>query len=154
MMQRTTSYFVLRRRLVKSWLKLRGWRFRGQDPPSKWKQIMLVSPAHGELLKMQHRWMAYLTSTPSKWVGIKDAEEIARLLNKRHTVLIKWEDKINVEALYELLLHAREHKVRISACAWDTEHKAIKFHSQFKPSPYPERDKRYLSRFFLYFKKI
>jgi hypothetical protein len=153
-MLRITSYFVIRKRLVKSWLKLSGWRFRGQDPPSRWKHIMLVSPASGELLKMQHRWMSFLTSSPSKWVELQDSEEITRLLNKKHTVLINWEENINEESLSELLLYARNNKVRLSACAWDTTHKAIKFHSQFKPSPYPDRDLRYLSRFFVYFKKI
>jgi hypothetical protein len=153
-MQRITSYFVLRRRLAKSWLKLIGWRFRGQDQPSRWNLIMLVSPAQGEILKMQHQWMTYLTSNPSKWVELEDIEEIARTLNTKKTVLIKWDENINVEALYEVLLHARNNKVRISACAWDTTHKAIKFHSQFRPSPYPERDLRYISRFFVYFKKV
>ena len=153
-MLRFTSYFVLRRRLAKSWLKLRGWRFRGQDPPSRWKHIMLVSPAQDELLIMQHRWMVFLTSTPSKWVELQDSEEITQTLNKKHTVLINWDENISEETFSELLINARKNKVRISACAWDTAHKAIKFHSQFRPSPFPDRDLRYLSRFFVYFKQI
>ena len=149
-----TSYFVLRRRLAKAWLKLLGWRFRGQDQPSRWDLIMFVSPAQGEILKMQHRWMTFLTSKPSKWVELGNTEEIPQIRNTKNTLLITWDETINKEALYEVLLHARNNKVRISACAWDTTHKAIKFHSQFRPSPYPERDLRYLSRFFVYFKKI
>lgn len=153
-MQRLFSFFILRRRLTKSWLKLRGWRFRGQDPPSRWKHIMFVSPAKGDLLIMQHRWMVFLTSAPSKWVDLHDSIEISETLNKKHTVLINWDENINEEALSELLLSARQNKARISACAWDTTHKAIKFHSQFRPSPFPDRDLRYLSRFFVYFKQI
>lgn len=153
-MQRMPSYFVLRRRWTKSWLKLLGWRFRGQDQPSRWSLIMFVSPAKGKILKMQHRWMTFLTSNPSMWGELENREEITRILNTKKTVLIKWDDNANKEALNKVLLHARNNNVRISACAWDMTHKAIKFHSQFKPSPYPERDLRYISRFFVYFKKI
>jgi len=98
--------------------------------------------------------MVFLTSTPSKWVELHDSREISETLNAKHTVLINWDESINEEALSELLLNARQNKARISACAWDTAHKAIKFHSQFRPSPFPDRDLRYLSRFFVYFKQI
>ena len=115
---------------------------------------MFVSPAKGKILKIQHRWMTFLTSNPSMWVELENREEITRILNTKKTVLIKWDDNANKEALNKVLLHARNNNVRISARAWDMTHKAIKFHSQFKPSPYPERDLRYISRFFVYFKKI
>ena len=151
---RITSYFVLRKRLVKFLLKLKGWKFRGQDPPSKWKHIIFLSPAKGKILKSQNRWMTFLTATPSCVVEISDKSKTEQLLAQRHTVLIRWSDEICENKLTGLLHTCRENKVRISACAWDTKHKAIKFHSQFKPSNFPERDIRYLSRFFVYFKQI
>mgnify|MGYP006114626859 CR=1 FL=1 len=149
-----TSYFILRRRLIKEYLKFNGWRFRGQDPPSKWRHILFISPAEGRVLKMQNKWMQYLTSNPSEWVDIGDTTKTKELLVKKHTVLIRWNENAPEELLKEMLESARNHKVRISACAWDTQRKAIKFHSQFKPSFYFERDIRYLNKFFKYFKQI
>ncbi|PCJ82298.1 MAG: hypothetical protein COA49_02020 [Bacteroidetes bacterium] len=149
-----TSFFTFRRRLAKALLKLMGWRFRGQDPPSKWRHIIFISPASGGLYKKQQLWMPYLTSTHSKWIDLRNTSEIKKVLKKNHTALVRWEDDIDEKALTKLLAKSRKHKVRVSACAWDTTHKAVKFHSQFRPSLYPERDIRYLSRFFKYFKQI
>ena len=161
MIIRVSSFFVMRRRLVKAYLKFTGWKFRGQDPPSKWRHIMLISPAIGEVLKSQKKWMRYLTATPSQWVTVGESDKIKSLLIKKHTVLIRWDkswgDLRTLEANSEitlLLQSARKHKVRVSACAWDTSRKAIKFHSQFRPSHYSERDVRYLGRFFKYFEQI
>jgi hypothetical protein len=151
---RFTTYFVLRKRLVKFWLKQNGWKFRGQDPPNKWKHIIFLSPAKDNILKSQNRWMKYLTASPSSIVEISNKNEIERLLYKKHTVLIRWSEDICETELVSLLKNCRDNKVRISACAWDTKHKAIKFHSQFKASNFPERDIRYLGRFFIYFKQI
>jgi len=151
---RITTYFVLRKRLVKFWLKLNGWKFRGQDPPSKWKHIIFLSPAKGKIVQAQNKWMKFLTSTPSSIVEISNKNKIEQLLSKRQTVMIRWSEDICESELESLLKNCREEKVRISACAWDTKHKAIKFHSQFKPSNFPERDIRYLIRFFIYFKQI
>ena len=103
---------------------------------------------------MQNKWMQYLTSNPSEWVDIGDTTKTKELLVKKHTVLIRWNENAPEELLKEMLESARNHKVRISACAWDTQRKAIKFHSQFKPSFYFERDIRYLNKFFKYFKQI
>ncbi|HIB77837.1 MAG TPA: hypothetical protein EYO58_09545 [Flavobacteriales bacterium] len=153
-MFRFTSFFTLRRRFAKFVLKFMGWRFRGQDPPSRWKHIIFISPATGSLLIKQQQWMPYLTSTNSKWIDLRNSSEIKAVLDKKHTALIRWEEDVDVEALTELLSNARQNKVRVSACAWDTTHKAVKFHSQFRPSPYSDRDIRYLSRFFKYFKQI
>ena len=58
---------------------------------------MLVSPAQGKILKMQNQWMTFLTSNPSKWVELENIEEIARTLNTNKTVLIKWDENINID---------------------------------------------------------
>jgi len=149
-----TSYFILRRRIVKEFLKFKGWRFRGQDHTSKWRHIVFISPAEGTLLKMQMKWMQYLTATPSEWVELGNKAKVKQLLVKKHTVLIRWSKNLQENLLAELLTNARNHKVRISTCAWDKHRKVIKFHSQFRPSHYPDRDIRYINRFFIFFEQI
>ena len=148
------SYFILRRRVIKEFLKFKGWRFRGQDYPRKWRHIVFISPAEGTLLKMQMKWMQYLTATPSEWVELGNKAKVKQLLLKKYTVLIRWSENKTENLLTELLTSARNHKVRISACAWDKNRKVIKFHSQFRPSHYPDRDIWYINRFFKYFKQI
>jgi hypothetical protein len=77
------SYFILRRRVVKEFLKFKGWRFRGQDYPRKWRHIVFISPAEGTLLKMQMKWMQYLTATPSEWVELDNKAKVKQLLLKK-----------------------------------------------------------------------
>jgi hypothetical protein len=149
-----TSYYVFRRRVVKAILKFKGWRFRGQDPPSNHPHIIFVNPVEGALDKTQTLWMPYLTTRKSIFINLSDLENIQKHLALGTTIIIRWREGDSNSELESLFKLARTSRVRISACAWDTAHKAIKFHSHFKPSPYPERDMRYLSRFFVYFKRV
>jgi hypothetical protein len=146
-MFKITTYYVMRKRVVKSFLKMRGWRFRGQDPPCSRPQIIFVNCD-------QTLWMKYLTTSSSAFFNISQLAEIRTTLNDGTTVLITWSDEDSASQLTPVFEIAKDIGAIISACAWDTTHKAIKFHSQFKPSPYTERDIRYLGRFFLYFKTI
>lgn len=150
------TYRVLRRRVVKSILRLSGWRFRGQLPPSTWPQLIFVSPADGNLERLQKNWINSLIATPSVFIHNKvDIDLIEKTLKDSNTILISWnlvED--NNELLLDLFEIIRETDGRLSACAWDLAHKAIKFHSLFKPSEYSERDIKYLTRFFVYFRRI
>ena len=131
-----------------------GWKFRGQDPPTGRSQIIFINELDGALESTQRKWMRNLTASVSYFIDLEDQEGIESKINQQATILIKWSEVIDDANLVWLLKKARECKVKISACAWDSTHKAIKFHSQFNPSPYTERDMNYLKRFFIYFKKV
>ena len=148
------SYLFLRRRLVKKIMKFHGWRFRGQDTPSQSPVILFINPAKGKLFKIQLMWMRYLTSTHSEWVELSNLEKIHKLLLKKHTVLICWHENHSKNLLTSLLKLARKQETMISACAWLSTRKVIKFHSQFRPSYYTDRDIRYINRFFKFYKQI
>ena len=98
--------------------------------------------------------MRNLTAAASYFIELGDRTGFEEKINQHATILVKWRDDVDKNELEWLLILARETDSRISACVWDSTHKAIKFHSQFNPSPYPERDIRYLERFFVYFRKI
>ena len=149
-----TSFFLLRRRIVKGFLKFKGWHLRGQDHPSQFPKILFVSPAKGDLIMKQLMWMPYLTAKPSEWAELGNMETINILLLQKHTVLIRWDENQNKSLLTELLKSARNQGVRISACAWLSKRQVIKFHSQFRPSFYTDRDIRYLNRFFKFYRQI
>ena len=150
------TYYVLRRRIVKYFLKLKGWKFRGQIPPATWPQLIFVSPAEGRVKTLQKNWVKYLTATHSVFFENQvDIQAVKTLLEEKNTALVNWaivED--SPELLTELFELVRITDGRLSACAWDLTHKAIKFHSLFKPSDYSERDIKYLKRFFIYFRRI
>lgn len=150
------TYYVLKRRIVKSILRIMGWQFRGQIPPATWPQLIFVSPAEGKLKSSQKLWVKHLTATPSIFLQDDlDIEEVENALSKCNTALVSWNlvegDEEFIKKLFDIV---RENDGRISACAWDVAHKAIKFHSLFKPSDYLDRDLKYLSRFFVYFKRV
>lgn len=153
---RIPTYYVIRRRLVKFILKLKGWQFRGQVPPSTWPQLIFVSPAEGSVKRQQINWIKYLTATPTEFFHDSiDKSRIESILKNKNTVLISWDLVENdTELLVQLFNYVKESEGRLSACAWDVTHKAIKFHSLFKPSDYSERDIKYLTRFFVYFRRV
>ena len=148
------SYHIFRRRIVKEFLKFNGWRFRGQDSKSQWPIILFISPAKGKLFKMQLMLMRYLTSTHSEWAELNNLEIINQLLLKKHTILIRWDKTQSRSLLTALLKRARKQGAMISACAWLSQRKVIKFHSQFRPSYYTDRDIRYINTFFKFYKQI
>ena len=153
---RVPTYYVLRRRIVRYILKLKGWKFRGQVPPATWPQLIFVSPAEGDIKTQQKNWVEYLTATSSVFFHESvDIEATRKILENKNTALISWDIvQSSPYTLKELFSIVRETDGRLSACAWDLTHKAIKFHSLFKPSDYSERDIKYLSRFFIYFSRI
>ena len=150
------TYHVLRRRFVKNFLRLKGWKFRGQIPPATWPQLIFVSPSEGRVKTLQKNWVEYLTASHSVFFDKQvDIIAIKTLLEEKNTALVNWaivED--SPETLTELFKLVGKTDGRLSACAWDFTHKAIKFHSLFKPSDYSERDIKYLRRFFMYFRHI
>ncbi|MAO46922.1 MAG: hypothetical protein CL823_07205 [Crocinitomicaceae bacterium] len=149
-MKYSNSFLIFRRRLSKVILKIMGWKFRGQDPPASKRQIIFVNT----LSTNKKWWMRQLTATESHFVDIKDKDNFLEKFNSQVTLLVIWSKDLSPSYLKNLFEIATEKEAKISACAWDTTHKAIKFHSQFKPSPYSERDIRYLERFFVFFKKV
>ena len=151
-----SKYYVLRRRIVKYFLKLKGWKFRGQIPPATWPQLIFVSPAEVKVKTPQKNWVEYLTATHSVlFENQVDLQAIKTLLDEKKTALINWAIvEESPETLHELFELVRKTDGRLSACAWDLTHKVIKFHSLFKPSDYSERDIKYLRRFFIYFRRI
>ena len=153
-MKYSKPFLIFRRRLAKAVLQILGWKFRGQDPPTGRNQIIFINEVEGSMGQTQRKWMRHLTASASYFIKMNDRAEIQAKINQQSTLLIKWSSDLEHDELVWLLKFARENKVRISACAWDSAHKAIKFHSQFNPSPYPERDINYLDRFFVYFKKV
>jgi hypothetical protein len=148
------SYHNFRRRIVKEFLKFNGWHFRGQDSTCQWPIILFISPAKGNLSKMQFILMRYLTSRHSKWAELSNLEIINQLLLKKQTILIRWDKTQSRNLLTALLKSARKEGAMISACAWLSKRKVIKFHSQFRPSYYTDRDIRYIDRFFKFYKQI
>lgn len=153
-MEYSKPFLIFRRRLAKTVLRIFGWKFRGQDPPTSKRHIIFINDSKGALAKKQHLWMRHLTAAASYFIELGDRTRFEEKINQHATILVKWRDDVDKNELEWLLILARETDSRISACAWDSTHKAIKFHSQFNPSPYPERDIRYLERFFVYFRKI
>ena len=130
-MKYSKPFLIFRRRLSKVILKIMGWKFRGQDPPKSKRQIVFTNT----LSSNEKWWMSQLTATESYFVDIKDHDDVLEKFNSQVTLLVIWSkdfSPIDLENLFEI---AREKEAMISACAWDTAHKAIKFHSQFKPSP-------------------
>lgn len=148
------KYRIVRKRFVKSFLRFNGWKMRGQDAPSKYPRIIFISPAKQRLLKVQLRWMRYITASPSDWSEISDTEKIDQLLLKKITVLIHWDDNQLQSQTTALLKNAKSKNTMISVCAWLSKRKVIKFHSQFKPSIYTDRDINYINRFFKFYKQI
>ena len=149
-MKYSKPFLIFRRRLSKVILKIMGWKFRGQDPPASKRQIIFVNT----LSSNEKWWMRQLTATESYFVGIKDKDDFLEKFNSQVTLLVIWSKDLTRSYLEKIFEIAKEKEANISACAWDTAHKAIKFHSQFKPSPYSERDIRYLEKFFVFFKKV
>ena len=149
-MKYSKAFLIFRRRLAKAILQILGWKFRGQNPPTSKNQIIFINELKDQLATTQRRWMRHLTAGESCFHKFGDREKI----NQQGTVLIIWQEEIDRDELIWVLKFAREKGMALSACAWDSTHKAIKFHSQFNPSPYPERDIRYLEKFFIYFKKV
>ena len=148
------SYHIFRRRVIKEFLKFNGWRFRGQDSSSQLPIILFISPAQGKEFKMQLMLMRYLTATRSEWAELSNIEMINNLFLKKHTILIRWDKNQSSSLMTALLKSARKQGAMISACAWLSKRKVIKFHSQFKPSYYTDRDIRYINRFFKFYKHI
>ena len=153
-MKYSKPFLIFRRRVAKIILQILGWKFRGQDPPTGKNQIIFINKVEGKFDSIQKKWMRHLTSSSSSFIELDNRIEIESKINQQHTLLIKWNDNNDNEQLVWLLKYAKQNKMKLSACAWDTAHKTIKFHSQFNPSPYTERDINYLERFFVYFKKI
>jgi len=153
-MKYSKAFLIFRRRLAKAILQILGWKFRGQDSPTSKNQIIFINKLKGQLANTQIRWMRHLTSGEAYLQKIGDRNGIDKKINQHGTVLVVWQEETKRDELVWVLKFAREKKVALSACAWDSTHKVIKFHSHFKPSPYPERDIRYLERFFIYFKKV
>ena len=147
-------FLIFRRRLAKAILKIMGWKFRGQDPPSVRHQIIFINEIEGEHSSKQRKWMRHLTASASYFLDLADKSKIEKKINQHATLLIKWTGDMSNEDLVWLLELARTNKIKLSACAWESADKTIKFHSQFKPSPYTERDINYLERFFVFFRKI
>ncbi|MBM56085.1 MAG: hypothetical protein CMB32_05980 [Euryarchaeota archaeon] len=153
-MQYSKPFLIFRRRISKTILRILGWKFRGQDPPTSRNQIIFINELEGDIARSQKRWMRHLTADASYFIELGDRLSIEEKINQQATVLIKWRDNMGTDDMVWLLKTAKDKSIKLSACAWDSANKAIKFHSQFNPSPYPERDIRYLDRFFVYFKKI
>ena len=153
-MNYSKPFLIFRRRLAKAILQILGWKFRGQDPPTSKNQIIFINKLKGKLATTQRRWMRHLTAGESYFQKIGDRNGIEKKINQQGTVLIIWQEEIERDELVWVLKFAREKGAALSACAWDSTHKVIKFHSHFKPSPYPDRDIRYLKRFFIFFKKV
>ena len=153
-MNYSKPFLIFRRRLAKAILQILGWKFRGQDPPTSKNQIIFINKLKGKLATTQRRWMRHLTAVESYFQIIGDRNGIEKKINQQGTVLIVWQEEIERDELVWVLKFAREKGAVLSACAWDSTHKAIKFPSHFKPSTSPERDIRYLERFFVYFKKV
>ena len=131
-----------------------GWKFRGQDPPTGRSQIIFINELDDDLESTQRKWMRHLTASASYFINLDDREGIESKINQQATILMMWGGDMDEAKLVWLLKTARKQRVKISACAWDSAHKAIKFHSQFNPSHYTERDINYLKRFFVYFRKV
>ena len=153
-MKYSKVFLNFRRRLAKAILQILGWKFKGQYPPTSKNQIIFINELKGQLATTQRRWMRHLTAGESYFQKIGDRNGIDKKINQKGTVLIVWQEEFERDELVWVLKFARKKGVALSACAWDSTHKAIKFHSHFKPSPYPERDIRYLERYFVYFKKV
>ena len=153
-MNYSKPFLIFRRRVAKAILQILGWKFRGQDPTTSKNQIIFINELEGTIARSQKRWMRHLTADASCFLELGDRLSIEEKIDQQASVLIKWRDKMDSDEMVWLLKTAKKNKARLSACAWDSAHKAIKFHSQFNPSPYPERDIRYLERFFVYFKKV
>ena len=131
-----------------------GWKFRGQDPPSGRNQIIFINEIDGKNSSTQRNWMRHLTISASYFLDLADKSKIEQNINQHANLLIKWTGNMSNEDLVWLLDLARTNKIKLSACAWDSANKVIKFHSQFNPSPYTERDINYIERFFVFFMKV
>ena len=59
------AFLIFRRRLAKAILKILGWKFRGQDPPTGRNQIIFINQVEGIHNSTQKKWMRHLTASTS-----------------------------------------------------------------------------------------
>ena len=69
-------FLIFRRRLAKAILKIMGWKFRGQDPPSVRHQIIFINEIEGEHSSKQRKWMRHLTASASYFLDLADKSKI------------------------------------------------------------------------------